>query len=322
MITRRHFVAGTAAILSSAALRPALAQSTLRMLVGFAPGGAVDIVARTFADAMRASLAKTVVVETKTGAGGALAVQTLAGAEPDGNTMLLCPASVLTLRPSVENTLRLGPERQLAPVSQACQFNFALAVGPGTPARTLSEFTAWCKAHPKQASFGSPGTGTGPHIIGALFAQQAGIPLVHVAYRGGAQAMADLFGGQVPAMFTTLPIVIPPHKAQKIRILASTASERIDSIADVPTFTEAGYPELRFEEWFGFFVPPRTPAPTVEALNRAVRAAIADEATRKALAKVEFLPRATSPAELGAMVKADSERWKAIVQRLGIKPQG
>lgn len=323
MITRRQFMTGVAATLAGASLRrPAYAQDdTLRMLVGFSAGGAVDVVARATGDAMRRALGKNVIIENKTGAGGAIAVQAVANAGAEGRTLLFCPSSILTLRPYVDDTLGAGAEHQVAPISPVCEYSFALTVGPGTPARTLKEFVAWCKSNPKQASFGSPGHGTAPHVVGALFAHDARIPLVHVPYRGGSQAINDLLGGQLPAMFTTLPIAIPLHRSGKLRILASTGSHRLSLLSDVPTFAEEGYASMQFQEWFGLFVPAKTPAAAVESLNGVVRAAVNSETTRKVLAQAQYSPRSASVAEFTAMMKSDTERWQAIVKRLGIKQQ-
>jgi len=321
MITRRTFTCGLAALLTGANL-PARGQSApLRIVVGFAPGGAADVVARALADSMRVTLGRPVLVDNRAGASGAIAAQAVATAEPDGNTLLLSPSSNLTLRPFVESSLRIDAERQLAPVGAACEVSFALAVGSATPATTLTEFVAWCKAHPNQASFGSPGSGTPMHVIGSLFAQEARITLEHVPYRGGAQAMSDLLGGQLPSVVSTIPLVVALHRAGRIRILASTAARRIESVATVPTFAEEGYPVLRFDEVFGLFAPPRTPAETIEVFSKALRTALEHEATRSALTKVEFTPRFASASEFGATVKADVARWRNITPRLGLKPQ-
>lgn len=320
MITRRQFMKGAAATLAGASLgRQAYAQDELRILVGFSAGGAVDVVARATGDAMRKALGKTVIIENKTGAAGAIAVQALANADGEGRTLLLCPSSILTLRPSIDDVLGAGAERQIAPISPVCEYSFALTVGPGVPAKTLKEFVAWCKSNPKQASFGTPGHGTAPHVIGAMFAQDAHIPLLHVPYRGGAQAIGDLLGGQLPAMVTTLPIAIPLHKSGKLRILASTAARRLPLLTDVPTFAEEGYAGMQFQEWFGMFVPAKTPAATIESLNAVVRAAVGHETTRKVLEQWEYSPRSASVAEFTAMMKSDTERWQAIVKRLDIK---
>lgn len=322
MIDRRRFAkAGLAVLAGAPFVRPALAQTqTTRIVVGFSAGGAVDVVARATGDALRKVLAHNVIVENRSGAGGKIAVAAVANAEDDGRTLLFTPSSILTLRPHVEPTKAGSTEPQVVPVSPVCEYPFALTVGPGTPARTLGEFVTWCRANPGQASFGSPGPATAPHVIGALFGHEAKIPLVHVPYRGGAQAINDLLGGQLPAMVTTLPAAIPLHRSGKLRILASTASRRSPLLADVPTFVEAGFAGMHFEEWFGFFAPARLPAPAIEALNVAVRTAVGEEATRKVLDQAQFSPRSAGVAEFASMMQADTQRWRSLVARLDIQP--
>lgn len=322
MTARRQFLIAAAALAGTTLSRPSLAQGdAVRILVGFPPGGAIDVVARAVADAMRPVLGKGVIVENKTGASGVLAVQQVARADPDGGTLGLCPSSILTLVPHVSNTLRVDPFTELAPVSTACTFSFGLATASAVPAGTLKEFVGWCKANPAQASFGSPGVGSAPHLIGEVFAREAGIKLVHVPYRGGAPAMTDLLGGQLPALVATLPNLVAPYRSGKIRILAQTATERIAAVGDVPTFSELGYRRLDFEEWFGFFAPAKTPTERIAALQRAIAAAVNTEATRALLTKVEFKPSASTPAELAALVAADSSRWERLLREIGFKPQ-
>ncbi len=296
------------------------AQTTrnLRVLVGFPPGGALDVVAREVAEGLRGA-GYNAIIENRSGASGRLATEQMLAAPPDGTTLLMMPGGNATIFPHVYPALRYDPFKDLAPVAAACEFSFALGVGPGTPAKTLSEFVAWAKANPGKASYGTPGGGTAMHFMGVMFARAAGFEFTHVPYRGGAAAITDVIGGTVPALATTVANLVQPHKQGKVRMLAITGEKRLSALPDVPTFKELGYPSLVISETFGFFASAKTPPSVLAELHVAFRAAANQSRVSAALEKLEFQPLALNQAEYAARLKADFERWGPVIKATGYR---
>jgi tripartite-type tricarboxylate transporter receptor subunit TctC len=299
---------------------PAQAQGgkPLKVLVGFAPGGAVDTVAREVGEGLR-SAGYNVVIDNRSGASGRLATEQLLAAPPDGTSLVFMPGGNATLFPHVYTTLKYDPFKDLAPVAAACEFSFALAAGPGTPAKTLKEFIDWAKANPGKANYGSPGGGTAMHFMGVMLGRAAGFEFTHIPYRGGAAALVDVLGGTVPAIATTLPNVVQPHKQGKLRILAHSGARRVPGLPEVPTFKEAGFPQLEITETFGFFAHAKTPPAVLADLHTALRAALAQVRVATALEKLEFEPLALSQAGFAARLKSDFDRWGPVVKATGYR---
>jgi tripartite-type tricarboxylate transporter receptor subunit TctC len=302
----------------AAASRPAAAQAgrTVTLLVGYPPGGAVDVVAREFAEAMRAQ-GFAIVVENRTGAAGRLATEQMLSAPADGSTLVFMPGGNATIFPHVYRNLKHDPLKDLVALGAVCEFSFALGVGSGTPARTLPEFVEWAKANPGKASYGTPGGGTAMHFMGAMFGRAAGFEFTHVPYRGGAAAIVDVMGGTVPALASTLPLLVPPHRQGKLRILAFTGERRLDELPEVPTFKEHGYPDLVITETFGVFGASRMPAARQAELDAAIRKAAADPRVTAALRKQEFAPLSLSQGEYAARLKRDHARWGPVIKATG-----
>jgi tripartite-type tricarboxylate transporter receptor subunit TctC len=234
MTSRRHLLAGSAAGLfcaSFGATRQALAQvvgKVSRVVVGFSPGGAPDVVARLLAEQLKANYAPTLFVDNKPGAGGRIAVEAVKKSEGDGATMLVTPNPMLTIYPHVYKHLAYDPLRDLAPVTSLCSYPLVLTVGPGVPAQvnTLHDLVQWAKATPGGISFGTPAAGSTLHFIGLMLSRAAGIELTHVPYRGGAEIMQDLLGGRIPLAITPPAPVVPHIRAGKWGGLAPTSHER------------------------------------------------------------------------------------------------
>lgn len=317
-INRRAALSALTLAAASAAMGSAHSQTgrTLKLLVGYPPGGAVDVVARELSEAMRVQ-GYNVIVENRTGAAGRLATEQMLAAPADGTTLVFMPGGNATIFPHVFRNLKYDPLKDLAPLGAVCEFSFALGVGPGTPARTLQEFVDWAKANPGKANYGTPGGGTAMHFMGVMFSRAAGFEFTHVPYRGGAAAMVDVLGGSVPALATTLPNLVKPHQQGKIRILAFSGDQRLPSLPDVPTFKELGYPSLVITESFGVFGSARLSAAVQAELHGAIRKAAGEARVVAALRKQEFEPLSLSQADFSARLRADHDRWGPVIKATG-----
>lgn len=324
MTTRRHFVntLGSAAALGALAPLSALAQALdqVKILYGFPPGSAGDSVARRVAEKLAgtAYTRNPGVVENKPGAGGRIAVETLKAAPADGSVLALAPVSALAVYPYIYPKLSYKPE-DVTQVSIGAVMFHGLAVGPAVPAevKTLPDFLAWAKANPDQASYGSPGAGSMPHLLGALLGLRSGVPLRHVPYRGTVPSITDLVGGQIAAAMNPSGDYLQYMKAGRVRVLGTSGRKRSPFLPDVPTFTELGYPDVTSEEWFGFYAPAKTPAATIAAANAAINAALKDKAVIDSLALVGLLASGSSAQAMAADQKAEWERWGPLVRQIG-----
>jgi len=302
---------------------PAAAQQAtepVRIVFPFAAGGSGDALARLVAEHLRVSLDQPVIVENRAGAQGRIGVQAVKAAAPDGKTLLLTPVAPMAVYPHVYKTLAYDPVADFEPVSQVATFDFGLAVGPQVPAKSLAELVAWLTANPAQGSYGTPAAGTLPHFFAVSFGRAAKLDLRHVGYRGSAAALIDLVGGQVPVVVTTVSDLLEPHKAGRIRVLATSDRERSPFLPEVPTFKEAGY-DIAGSGWYAFYLPARTPAAIVDRLSAAVVAAVRAPATRDKLLALGLVPTGTGPAELAAIQKASSELWAPAVKASGFTPE-
>lgn len=324
---RRQFLqaalAATAAPWATAALAQADAPvETLRMLVGFPPGGTTDAVARRMADKLRPGYARATLVENKPGAGGRLAVEELKRSAADGSVMLLTPASMITLYPHLYTKLAYRPE-DFQPVSTACTSVFGFGVGPSVPAsvRTLKQFVAWAKANPQGAHYGSPGAGTPPHFIGALLAKDAGVDLRHVPYRGSIPGVQDLLGGQLSAMSTPLGDFLPHVKAGRLRLLATSGPRRSRFAPEVPTFAEEGFGDCTVVEWYGLLLPGGTPQALTTRAASTVRSAVSGTDVADAFSQFGLETASSTPAELSQSIAAEVAKWAPIVKRVGFTPE-
>lgn len=301
---------------------PVRAQSKpLTVLVGFNPGGPVDIVARQLATPLAELLGRPVLVDYKPGAGGQFPLTALKQAPADGALIALSPPSPLTIFPSTFNRLAYDPFKDFAPIATACTFDFAFVVSASHPAKTLAEFLAWCKVHPQQASVGVAGLGTTPHFLGWTLAQKVGIALEPVPYKATPQMAQEVVGGQLACAISPQANFAELIKGGRLRLLATTGSARSPIFPDAPTFAEAGMPELRSEEWFGYFARSGTPQPVLDALGQAIGRAVGRETVRKGLSDMGFLPEARNAERLSADIRADHGRWAEVVHRTGFKAE-
>jgi tripartite-type tricarboxylate transporter receptor subunit TctC len=330
MLSRRCFVTSSASaglVCALGGLAPAASAQTLaknaRLLVGFPPGGSLDVVARLLVEHMK-GYAPSMIVDNRPGAGGRIALEALKAGEPDGSLLALTPGDQVTLFPHVYQKLNYDALRDFVPITTVCTFPFLLAVGPMVPANvtTLAQFVDWCRANPKLATYGSPGAGTRPHFLGVALARAAGFDFVHLPYKGGAPAIQDLLGGQIPAVVSVFSNAYPHVQSGSLRALAITAPQRSPLLPNVSTAREVGYGEMEAVEWFGLFVPATTPADTVKALNASVQQALQTDALKSGLARQSFDVVGMSQEKFVALIKADTERWGGIVKASGFKPIG
>jgi tripartite-type tricarboxylate transporter receptor subunit TctC len=323
--TRRRFIETSAAALSLPALlagRHAEAQAlveTLKIVTGFAAGGTSDAVCRRIAEGVRGVYARTALVENKTGAGGQIAIQSMKTAPADGTVLLETPASMLTIYPHIYKKLQYDPVKDLVPVSLACTFEFGLAVGPSVPAavKSVPEFLAWAKAHPEQASFGSPAAGSTPHFTGEMLSRAGAADMRHVAYRGTQPAVLELIGGQIPAVCGPIGDFLPHLPGGKIRVIGVSGAKRSRFVSSVATFAEQGLKDVVTDEWFGFYLPAGTSAEIAQKMNAALRTALAKPEVIDGLATMGLEAKSSTQAELAAMQRRDTERWGPIVKAVG-----
>jgi tripartite-type tricarboxylate transporter receptor subunit TctC len=315
---RRHFAALAAATLAVPAV---LAQDrTLKILVGFPPGGSVDVIARLLADKLRVSLGQTVIVDNKPGAGGRVALGELKKAAPDGQTVVLSPSGALVIQPWLFANLGYDPVKDFTAISRVTTFDFAVTAGPGAPAGDLKAVMAWMKANPTKANYATSGAGTVPHFAGLLLGQAAGVPMTHVAYRGGAPAAQDLIGGQVPLMVDTASETIEHHRAGKVRILAVTGDARSRALPDVPTLKESGI-NIAADAFFGLYGPAGMAPDVVARLDRAVADALKAPDVQDKIYGFGLVPNHASAAALSATQADHLKRWEAPIKASGFKAE-
>ena len=301
---------------------PVLAQTypakPLRMVVGFTPGGGNDIVARIVAARMQEGLGQPVVVENRPGNAGVIGADFVAKAAPDGYTLYL-GSTGNAIAPSIQAHLPYDPVNGLAPVGMVGVAPSVIVVNSEVPARSVAELIAYAKLRPGKITYASSGNGTTLHLGGELLKSMAGIDLVHVPYKGNAQALADVVGGQVDMIISALPPALPLAKAGKVRIIAATTRERIRGLPDLATVAEQGVAGYEIFTWYGVFATGGTPDAVIERLGAEVRGAVADPKLRDQLDKQGVDAASSTPAEFRAFYLAEIAKWGRAVKIAGIK---
>jgi tripartite-type tricarboxylate transporter receptor subunit TctC len=321
MTMHRRGVIGLGAALAAGTARAQTVPRNARVLVGFAAGGPTDLVARLYAERLRPAYAPAAIVENRAGASGRLAVDAVKAAEPDGTSILMTPASVMTLQPHIfPREVRYDALADFVPVCTVCDFGFGVAVPASHPARSFADLVAWLRAQQGEIPYGSPGAGSGPHFVGDMIGRAVGARLNHVPYRGAAPAVQDALAARIPLVVAVLSDLVP-HNGQGLRILAVSNPQRVARLPDVPTLAESGFPQLTITEWFGLFLPARTPPAIVAALHQAVLAAAQTPEVRQALDRFEFLPTINGPEEFAARIRRDRDNWGPVVRDSGFQPE-
>jgi len=293
----------------------------IRMLHGFAVGGAIDIFSRPIAQRMPELLGQQVVVDAHPGASGTIANELVAQSAADGYTLLAAPSSAMTATPHLY-PLRYKPLADFAPIIQIGEFSFVLVSHPNVPARNVKELIALARAKPGTLTYGSPGVGTAFHLAGELFSTMAGVKMLHVPYRGGgAAAISDILGGRVDLMWDSLGVVRPYTQAGRLRAIAVTGVRRAAALPNVPTIAESGLPGYDMIGWLGIFAPAGTPKEIITTLNGAIARVLATPDIRKLWATLDMDIVPTTPEQFAARMRFDYERYGKLIKSSGIEIQ-
>jgi len=316
-----HLAAGAAALpaVSRIARTQAYPSRPVRIIVGFAAGGATDIVARILGQWLSERLGQQFVVENRPGAGTNIATEVVVNAAPDGHTLLMV-SPTNAVNASLYDKLSYNFIRDIAPVAGVTRVANVMVVNPSFPAKTVPEFIAYAKANSGRINMASGGTGSSNQMSGELFKMLAGVDLVHVPYRGAGPALPDLISGQVQVMFVAMTSSIEYIQAGKLRALGVTTTARSEALSDVPTIAEFvwGYED---SNWWGFGAPKATPTAIIDTLNRQTNAALADPRIKARLSELGGTVLAGSAGDFGKLIAEETEKWAKVIKFAGIKPE-
>lgn len=321
----KSLIRAAAAVLALASLpvaaqAPAASQAPLKLIVPFTPGTGIDIVARTVGPRLAQRLNRPVVVENRTGASGNIGTEAVVRSAPDGNTLLVS-VNTLVMNRGLYPQLPFDPLKDLVPVSLTSWGQLLLVTHPQTGFKTAGDLVAAAKARPGRLNYASPGVGTPHHMSMELFKQTAGVFLTHIPYRGTAQAVTDLLGGQVDAMFLPIHVALPHIKAGKMVALGIGSEKRHALLPDVPTIAEAKAGKVNVDMWYGIFAPPGTSADQVNRINRELKDILATPEVRTAFQSQGMDPATSTPDEFKRLVERDADRWLQLVKRANIKAE-
>src|SRR6516162_1837963 len=292
----------------------------ITIVIPFPPGGNFDISARLVADRVASTLGQPVIVDHRPGgAGGTVGAKAVVSAEPDGYTLLLSSPTTLVVAPAVYRSLGYDPAKSFAPIAMLFSVPQLLAVNPSVPVRSLPDLVAYAKTNPGKINFASPGYGTQPHLLGEMLRLQTGVDIVHVPYKGPAQAITDLLAGQVQMYFETIALLLPHVEAGKLKALAVADEERSSHLPAVPTTTESGFPKLQATYWSGVLAPNGTPTSVIRKLNETINAILQSPELQATLDKLNARPKIGSPQDFAAFMTAERQKWTDVVTRAGIK---
>ncbi|MGB3070782.1 MAG: tripartite tricarboxylate transporter substrate binding protein [Ottowia sp.] len=321
---RRRWLAAAALALASASplawAQVDYPNKPVKIVVNFPPGGAADQIARAISQPLQEALHQPVVVENRGGANGNIGADYVAKAPADGYTLLMSSGGTISINPHLYAKMPFDPAKDLVPVVSAGRILVYLEVHPKVPVNSAREFIQYVKANPGKLSFGSPGTGSSPHLAAELFKQQAGVFALHVPYRGGGPAIQDLLAGQLDFMFD--PGVGLQHvKAGKLKLLAIGSSQRSPEFPNVPTMEEVGLKGFDADTWFGFYAPGGTPPAVIAKLNAEIGKIVRTPAFATRMTAIGGIPAALSPQEFAAKGHEDSDRFGALIRTRGIKAE-
>ena len=304
-------------LLAAMVAAPLLAQTSLKLIVGFPPGATSDTLTRAIAEGMRSHVDRPVIVENRPGGGGLAAAKSVRSAPPDGNTLLMTPLGTMLQAHSVK-AADFNPLTDFVAITQISTFDIAFAVAPELPARSLKDYVGLVKKEPRRGDFASAAAGSLPHFFALMFARSAGIEMLHIPYKGTAPAITAAIAGEVSLLSTTSADIATQVKAGKLRALAVSSAKRSPLLPEVPTLREQGY-NIEGSAWYAFVAPPGTSAEMVRKLNTAIVAAIKSPLTAERMRAIGVEPTGTTPEAFAAILKSDYERWGAVIKASGFK---
>jgi tripartite-type tricarboxylate transporter receptor subunit TctC len=307
-----------AAVGSVSAQEAAYPSKPIRFVVGQAPGGATDIIARLVAGKMDQTLGQNIVVENRTGAAGSIGAAFVARSAPDGYTVLVVSSSY-SINPSLYATLPFDPLKDLAPVSLLAEAPFLLVVHPSLPVRSVKELIALARSKPGALTYGSGGNGSSGHLAGVLFESAAGVKLSHIPYKGAGQALIDVLSGHITMTFASVLSATPHVKEGRLRVLGVTGAKRSNAMPSVPTVAEGGAPGYSTTTWYGLLVPHGTPAPIIDRLSNAAGKTVMAPELRERMAGDGAEPVGSSPAAFQKHMASEITKWRKLVQSAHVK---
>jgi len=292
----------------------------VRLLVGFPPGGGSDVGARIIANRLSEVWGQQVIVENKPGAGGHLAIDVAAHANPDGYTMIWVGGAI-PLYGLMIKTINYDPEADLRPVTLVGTYPNILAVPNASPWQSVADLIAAAKANPGLVTFSSPGVGTSPHLTGVLFARLAGIDIRHVPYRGGGPALTDLIAARVNCMFNTAGTLLTAIRAGQVRGLAVTSKKRFATATELPTIAESGVPDLDVTSWYALYMPANSPSSLVQKVSHDASEVLSEPAVKAKYEQLGILSGGSTPAELADRGRSEAKLWRSVMATAGIQPE-
>jgi tripartite-type tricarboxylate transporter receptor subunit TctC len=308
------------------AASPAAAQEypsrTIRIVVAFPPGGPTDFVARLMADKMKVSLGQNIIIENKPGANAAIGAEYVVKSDPDGYTLFFTTSGAVAINPHMRADLPYDPVRDFAPVSRLVNLMEVLVVKADSPITSATELVALARSRPEGIAMASTGVGSPPHLALELIKGATGANIVHVPYRGAAQAVTDVIGGQVLAMFADLPVLLPQIRGGTMRAIGVGSRQRAPALPNVPTLDEQGIRDVYADNWYALFAPARTPPAVIAKINAAVGAALNDPEVARKLIDSGAVPATGTPGELADFLKSELARWGKVIKEKNIKPEG
>ena len=320
MIRRRHLALAAAGLPLAAQAQVAdWPNRPIRLVSPFPPGGAADLTARIMAEELTGALRQSVVVENRTGVGGAVGSEFVARATPDGYTWLLASTGPFAITPELVR-LNFDPARDLAPVAMVSIVPSVFVVNAAVPANNMAELIALARARPGQLSYASGGNGTAQHLFGEMLKQMAGLDIQHVPYRGGGPALTDTIAGRVQILCDTLPLSLPHIREGRVRAVGVTTAQRHPSLPDVPTVAESGVPGYEAVGWYGMAAPAGTPEALVARMNREVNALLEKPSLKERMSAQGSDPLAMTPAAFQARIAEDRARWARVIRDGNIRP--
>lgn len=293
----------------------------VKLVVGFAPGGAVDFLGRLIGDKFREGLGQSMIVENRAGAGGNIATEYVARADPDGYTVLVASFGPITVSPSLYRKLPYDPVRDFTAISNLVAVENVLVVHPSVPAKNVKELIALTRRTRGGITYGSSGVSTTGHLAGELFRQQTGAEMIHVPYKGGAPAMTALLSGEIQAIFATVPTAVQLIRAGKLRALGATGENRLVALPEVPTVAEGGVKGFNVSSWYGLLAPAGTASTIVARLNRESHRVLALADVKEKLLDQGLTPSPSKPEQLAERIRNDIVMWKKVVEKAGIQPE-